>query len=1155
MSLPDRPSIHDRLRRHLDPLDLCARLGLEVVRRQGSEAYLNPLCHKSASGQSLQINLHTGAWNCKACQSSGMRGDLFHLVEYALTGGRAPEKGGGSGTQRMDALRWLCEQFGEPFDEGRGVEFDEAMIGLETFVLAAAVHLLEREDLLAWVEQKWGFDRDTVDAYRIGFMPSPILPEIAQDAAKNKARYRKAGLGWYENGRFRTRFEGRVLFPYLEHGRPVYLIGRATPWTPPIEVEGRDPIPAPKYHKLSVHSDTRPYVSPSITNHHLFNEPVLRTCGHEVGILEGVADAVAFSHIGVDVVSPVTINFNGPDLERFIERCHEHGISMVWILFDTELSGAGYFAAIRAGKQLIEGGLDVRVITLPPGPSQIAAREEIEKRIGKGKLRELEECEPVERKRKLDGLVPDPAEHAWLVEQFAAAKIDGAEWVAMHGASAMEEWRKLKPTAKSVVRLEAERIARGLDPADEPFVRLASFAELVELVAHLDVRQHRADAAALIAELAGRGVTKKADVEPAIAEARRSVVGPKRAKQTEKRERETKDEIRQALVVPPPVEHSAVQPSAPSSPSVPPQPSAPPAPALKTTRTADDVFEQTRANVAKAVEARLPDEHVGRYVAEVLKRTMGFMPFVTREGVILVRMNERVPVTTDRGSVFREVLYMVSGLSPRKSSHGGYIAAVEFHLARGARRVEDVSWSHVTENGSVFFPTGDAQGRLIRIAPGHVSIIRMSEARVPAVAGAEFRPFSYTEEGGGIRRAYDVFRWTSLSDEHRLVLIYWLVCLPILRKIGQIPIVRIEGGSSSGKTRAVEGIGQLVNGRKGSSVPTAAAMASRLAREMLTIDDNRETVGVTPMLHDTLLQATHLGAREKRKQHSDTETILERVCGALVMNGIEPIHDGRPELASRILPLRCETGFVRSDSPRDTSTFMQAIGACRDAFWSEATRMCAGALELDREHGERLGQEIEGLFGATRIGRMSAYLRMMYLAWVAALPDPHRARALEAIAGVWTHAFEIISGKALDSLIAEELCVQVLRYVFAHGSEVAEKDVAEPDFRKAFGGKYVEDPTGGIEYLGSLRTAHLARLARTAGKALNAPEAVTYGLRTGQLEERLLDGQAYVQAAGFTVECASTSKGRLRWTFSRPLQRQPVRPAVDQQTWETWSPA
>tara|TARA_R110000851_G_scaffold268071_1_gene420654 strand:+ start:3300 stop:6785 length:3486 start_codon:yes stop_codon:yes gene_type:complete len=1160
MSVPDRPSIYDRLRRHLEPLDLIQRLGLEVTRKLGSEAYLNPLCHESSGGESLQVNLHTGSWNCKACQSAGMRGDLFHLVEYVQTGGRAPSKGDGTTPERTEALRWLCDQFGEPFNEGRDADEDEALIGLETFVLAAATYLLERPDVLEWIERKWGFDLDTVIAYRIGFMPQPLLPEIALDASANMVRYRSAGLGWYDAGKFKTRFEGRITFPYLEHGRPVYLIGRATPWTPKIPVEGRPPVSPPKYHKLSVHSATRTYVSPAITNEHLFNEPVLKTCGAEIGVLEGIADGVAFSHIGIDVVSPVTISFNGPDLERFVAQCHENGIKVVWILFDNELSGSGNFAAIRAGRQLVEGGLDTRVVTLPPGAAQLAARQEVLTVIGEESLRELEACDPHLRKKLLAAKIPDEAQREWVVQNINAAKIDGAEWVAAMGAGAAEAFRKLRQQAQSVIRILCDEIVATLDPADEPFLRQTAFADVIELAAHLDVRQHRADAAVLIAELAGKGVTKRGDIEPAIAEARRSVVMPKRKKQEEDAEQETKKQIAASLIAPAPLAPEPPKPPAPDAsgpPSAPARPGAPAAPKLPGKGGTDqrEALEGTRANVAKAVDARLPDEHVGKFVAEVFKRTLGYMPFVTPEGVILVRRNERVTVSTDRGEPFRERLYEVSGLTPKKSSHGGYIAATEFHLAQGAVRCSDVAWSHVAEDRSVFFPLGDVAGRLLRIAPGSVNVTRMSDARVPAVAGPEFLPFRYVEDRGGVGRVYDLFRWTSLPEQHRLVLIYWLVCVPILRRVGEIPILRIEGGSASGKTRTVDAIGQLVNGAKGSSVPTAAALISRLSREMLTIDDNRETDDVSRQFLGTLLQASQLGAREKRRGNTDTGTIVERVCGALVMNGIEPIHDGKPELASRILPLRCGSEYVSTDSPSANRVLMHALTECRDRFWSESARLCATAMQLDEEHGEHVGKQIEDVFGATKIGRMSTYLRMMYLAWVSSMDEASRPPFLRELAPMWVEALDSIGQVALASLISEELCVSVARYVFDHGAATAEKDPDEPEFRKALGGQYMQDPAGGIEVLGPLRATTLARLARSAAKALNGPDAIQRYLRAGQLEERLLDGMAYLEAAGFEVEVTQTNKGRLRWTFSRALGFKVPTAAEPATGWkDSWQP-
>lgn len=1134
MDSPARISIYERLRPHLDAADLIERLGIEKVRTLGSEAYCRPLCHESTGGESLQINLHTGRWNCKACQSAGVYGDLIQLVEYVRGNGATPSHGStqGASESHREAVTWLCEQFGVPFDAER-VAGDPALDVVHLFAMAAHRYLLESPAALAWVLEKWGFDEATVSQYGIGFMPSPILPEIAKEAAhpSSRAAFRSSGIGWYTpSGEWRTRFAGRVIFPYLEHGRALYLIGRSTPWTPMLE-EGRTP---PKYHKLSVHTPERPYISERITNDHLWNEPVMANA-EEVGVVEGIADGVAISSLGVPVVSPVTINFNAVDLERFVRKCRERGIRRVWILFDNELSGSGNFAARNTGRKLIESGLSVRIVTLPLGETQLRARGEVLAALGDEEFETFERLDPHKRKTRLAELIPDEAKRAWVLQQVEASKIDGAEWCAAVGAGAAGRFDKLRKSAVDVFDFEVAELAAELDEEEEPVLRANHFDDVVKLAAHLDDRMEREAVAGKIAKAAGRGVSK-AEITRRIAARRREFVKPKRKEEAESAKPSRTELAGELALLPPEPEHTTPKaPAAPPSPASSNAPAAPPPPTSEQ-KSPHEHYAPAREAVARHIEAKTNEETVGEYVAQTIERVMGYTAFRTPDELYLVRGSERVAVgLTNHSPRFLTLLWLASGLTPRKNAHRAYIAAVTYFLERGARESKDVSWSFV-EPGTraVYFPTGDRAGRILKIEPGKVTRTRMADARVPAVSGDEFRPFEYVDEDGGISRAIDLFRWTSISPGDRLVLVYWLACLPVLRRIGVVPIVRIEGGSGSGKTRAVDTVSFLVNGQKSSSVPTAPALASRLAVEMLTVDDNREAIDVTPAFLSILLQATHLGAKEKRKANSDTGTVIERVCGAFLMNGIEPIHDGRAEVGSRILTLRCHPSRRSADSPTNEEALERAALAVRDGFWSEAVRACSDALALDAEHGERIGAEIDELFGSTKIGRLSAYLRIMYLAWVSRLPEHHREHALVAMVDTWRDAFQSIASGSLESLLAEELAVSVLRYVFAHGAAVAERIPGTDEWR-AFEDKFVHDATKGDAYLGPMRATQLARLARAAGKELNAPRAITSDLRAGQLERRLLDGLDFLQAAGIEVQVEATAKGRNRFTFRRML--------------------
>lgn len=1166
MTTQPHDSIYDRLRKHLTARDIISRLGLDLVRESGSEACCRPLCHESSSGESLHINLHTGRWLCRACRSSGRYGDLIQLVEYVQGGGCAPSHGKeqGSSESHRAALRWLCEQYAVPFDDGARYS-DPALDIVHMLSMMAHEYLLsdspDAEAVRAWIAEKWGFDRAHIEGYGIGFIPSPVMPALLNEASRIDARdaFRKSGVGYYDSatGDFVTRFEGRVTFPYLEHGRAVYLIGRLTKWTP----ERGDSKRAAKYYKLPVHSEKRPYISALIRNDHIYNEAILsdgEISGSSVIVGEGVADGVALSSIGAPVVSPITISFSKTDLVRFVAKLKAKNIPRIEILFDNELSGSGEYASMRQGAQFVEHGIAVSIITLPLPAKHRAARDEVMRALGDETFARLLAADPQERKRIIAEAVVDDGRRAWLAQQFEAAKVDGAEWVAAEGANAAAALEVVRRDAKDYIEVEVDRaraalLARHGSPESIGEInvvdRLRAFDEAISLAAHIDERLIREGYASVIARAAGKGVSK-ATVSQKIASIRKTVVAPKRGKQ----EAEQKEEasIEGLVLLPPdhisaPASVSAPRPSAPPPPNAPPaapaSPGKKPAPAAPPPPTANavplsehDRYAKVRESVIRAVDDKLAEEFIGKHVAQTITFSMGFTPFRTPDDLYLVRGNDRIAVGLDHQSPdFLTLIYMASALTPKKASHRAYIAAAMYHLELDARRVPDVSWSYVASDRSVYFPTGDKIGSIIRIgskdSPNGVERMRMSDVKIPSVAGRHFRPFTYTDQIGGISEALNVFRWTSLSDGNRLLLVYWIACLPILRRVGTAPIVRIEGGSSSGKTRTVDAVSWLVNGGKSSSVPTAAALISRLSSEMLTIDDNRESSDMNAAFRGTLLQATSLGAREKRKGNSDTGTVVERVCGALLMNGIEPIHDGKSELASRMLTMRAEKEHRLPESPVADDRLMRAILDIRDRFLSESCRRCADALRLDEQHGEFIGEQIEGIFGKTRIGRLSAYLRVMYLAWVAGLPEVDRVEALENIAPIWRAAFDSISGSTLNSLVREEFSVAAVSYAIAWGERCAERAFDGADEKVAFDGKFRMSISHGDCVLGPLSAPQLARIIRNAGKEMNAPRTVSADLRAGQLEARILDGIDFLESSGINVDVDVTQSGKRRFTF------------------------
>lgn len=147
----------------------------------------------------------------------------------------------------------------------------------------------------------------------------------------------------------RDLFRGRLMFPYLVAGVPVYFIGRQTDHTP--EIPGRD---IPKYVKQIVREGG-------------FHEPIFGQDsvipGEPLIITEGITDALIVLQSGYSCISPVTTGFKETKVQEMVEHCRK--ASAVYIINDNENSGAGLKGAVKTALSLHSAGIVNYIGELP----------------------------------------------------------------------------------------------------------------------------------------------------------------------------------------------------------------------------------------------------------------------------------------------------------------------------------------------------------------------------------------------------------------------------------------------------------------------------------------------------------------------------------------------------------------------------------------------------------------------------------------------------------------------------------------------------------------------------------------------------------------------------------------------------------------------
>ena len=284
---------------------------------------------------------------------------------------------------------------------------------LETRVLDALttiaeyyhLRLKENPQALEWLKSKYAITDETIDGLRIGYAENQAWKGSdgkehpgAVQALRGKGF--SFAVSWPRPARSSRPsrmgvfpfYNGRLIFPYWSAGGGVaFLIGRQTPWTP------GEPLRAGQIQKTArpqtpTSGGTSRHASTTGT---LYNEDcLLPRPGAGRSSPKGVTDCIALMQAGFPVVSPVTVQIRADDWDRIIPKLR--GAQTVYICQGQRTSRRPGSRG-RCGRRIVlsEQGIETRIVMLPLGEAQEAARRRLkddfglEASVGPAKLREL----------------------------------------------------------------------------------------------------------------------------------------------------------------------------------------------------------------------------------------------------------------------------------------------------------------------------------------------------------------------------------------------------------------------------------------------------------------------------------------------------------------------------------------------------------------------------------------------------------------------------------------------------------------------------------------------------------------------------------------------------------------------------------------------
>jgi DNA primase len=332
--------VDEDIERVRDAADFVAIVGVVAQLRKVGRAWVGLCPFHSEKSPSFNVNAEQKLYYCYGCQAGG---NLFRFVQE---------------TQHLDfasAVEWVAGKYGIP------LRFDNEKTGQERARKTVLTEAMERA--VAWYHERLltapdagaargylrsrGYDRDTVERFRIGWAPDDW------DALSRQLRLphdvlEDTGLGFVNRvGKAQDSFRARVMFPIFDTaGKPVAFGGRILPGG-----EG------PKYKNSA---ETKLY-SKSRTLYALnwAKEEVSRI--DEVIVCEGYTDVIAFFTAGM----PRAVATCGTALADDHFRMLKNFATRIVLAYDADAAGQNAASRFYEWEQKYE--VEVAVLALPRG--------------------------------------------------------------------------------------------------------------------------------------------------------------------------------------------------------------------------------------------------------------------------------------------------------------------------------------------------------------------------------------------------------------------------------------------------------------------------------------------------------------------------------------------------------------------------------------------------------------------------------------------------------------------------------------------------------------------------------------------------------------------------------------------------------------------
>lgn len=267
-------------------------------------------------------------------------------------------------------------------------------------------------------------------------------------------------------------------------------------------------------------------------------------------------------------------------------------------------------------------------------------------------------------------------------------------------------------------------------------------------------------------------------------------------------------------------------------------------------------------------------------------------------------------------------------------------------------QMKSFSWIHLVEHDDdklLYMNLKDPMNRVMRLSPGKVEMTEngTNEHSVLLADSSHMKPFTFNPDVN-VRKGMEymrelVFDSMACDPAQKYLVIAWALSSFIIPLSESKALMKMEGGSGSGKTTAAKFLSLMIYGESLVGRSTTASDFSMGSTEPLIIKDNFETDDINKNALNFLLLAATGAQNMKRSSGTESGVTSETLNCLVAITAIEPF--AKPELINR-------TYIVNFSKKHQNLSFLETsavlkLKGCRDTILSAWLTLLAEKVLTD----------------------------------------------------------------------------------------------------------------------------------------------------------------------------------------------------------------